>query len=108
MRHEVFPPEGERRPLIDRHGERLPFDLFADIKAGSGAWKRARLTDMSTSGFRIAWFPNARAGQTVMIRIPGIEALNASVRRAGPAGIGCEFASPLSIYVLDHLAHLSH
>ena len=85
----------------------MHIEAVADIKAGSGAWKRARLTDLSVTGFKIAWFPNAKAGQTVLIRIPGVEALTAFIRRAAPEGIGCEFERPLSTYVLDHLARSS-
>ena len=107
MRHEIFPPAGNRQPLFERQAERVHIEVVADVKAGSGAWKRARLTDISVTGFKIAWFPNAKTGQTVMIRIPGVEALTAFIRRAAVEGIGCEFERPLSTYVLAHLAQVS-
>lgn len=107
MRNELFPPSSERQPLLERQAARVPIEVLADVKAGSGAWKRARLTDLSVTGFKIAWFPNAKAGQTVMIRIPGVEGLTAFIRRAATEGIGCEFERPLSTYVLEHLAQQS-
>ena len=104
MRHELFPPVGQRQPLAERRDERLSFDLMAELKTDTSGWRRARVTDMSVRGFKIAWFPNAIVGRSVMIRIPGIEPLPAIIRRAGAEGVGCEFVRPLSTYVLDHLA----
>ena len=104
MRHELFPPISQRQPLIERRDERLPFDLVADLKTGRTGRRRASVTDMSIRGFKIAWFPEAKPGRSVMIRIPGIEPLPALIRRAGAEGVGCEFVRPLSTYVLDHLA----
>ena len=104
MRHELFPPIVQRKPLTERREQRLPFDLVAEIKLDTSGWRRASLTDMSVRGFKIAWFPNAKVGRSVMIRIPGIEPLPGIIRRAGPEGVGCEFVRPLSTYVLDHLA----
>ena len=105
MKHELFPPDGERQPIIfERQGERLPFNLLADLKVGHRDWQRARLTDMSVSGFKLAWLPNANPGSSVWIRVSGLAPLHAVVRRVGNAGIGCEFDHQLSEYVLEHLA----
>ena len=104
MRHEIFPREDQRQPSIGRAEERLPFDVVTDVKVGCGAWRKARLTDVSVHGFKIAWLPNAQPGQSLMIRIPAIEPLPASIRRSGTTGVGCEFTRPLSVYVLEHLA----
>ena len=89
---------------MERQAPRLPFDLRAEVKVGSGAWTRVRLSDMSTSGFRFARYPDVRVGQPVMIRLPGLQLLTATVRHRTAEGIGCEFARPLSAYVLEHLA----
>ena len=104
MQHEPSFPEGRRESVHARQAERVHLQILADVKAGSGAWKRAQLTDISATGFRIAWFPNANAGQTVIVRIPGIEGLTAFIRRAGVEGIGCEFEHSLSPYVFEHIA----
>lgn len=105
MRREVFPPEGKRVPLARRSANRLPFALLAHVRVGAGAWTRATLTELSTGGFRLGWYRHeVRVGQTVMIRIPGLQLLVATVRHCGAEGIGCEFARPLSDYVVEHLA----
>jgi hypothetical protein len=107
VRHELFPSEGNRQPLFGRQAPRSHLEVMADVKAGSGSWKRSLLSDISVSGFKIGWFPNAKAGQTVLIRIPGVEPLTAFIRRAAVEGIGCEFERPISAYVLDHLVRQS-
>lgn len=104
MRHEVFPLEGKLQPFHQRRDERLPFDVVTDIRISGRAWQKARLTDLSVRGFRIARLPNANVGQSITIRIRGIEPLRAFIRRNDANGVGCEFARPLSVYVLDHLA----
>lgn len=104
MRHETFPSVSVRRLLNLRQAERLPFDVIADVKIGHGKWQRARISDISARGFRIVWFPSASAGQSVLIRIPGLEPLAATTRWVSVGGIGCEFQRPLSIYILEHLA----
>ena len=104
MRHEFFPLEGKLQPFYRRRDERVPFDVVTDIRISGRAWQKARLTDLSVHGFRIASLLNGQVGHSVTIRIRGIEPLRAVIRRNDASGVGCEFARPLSIYVLKHLA----
>jgi hypothetical protein len=104
MRHEVFPLEGKLQPFYQRRDERLLFDVVTDVRISGRAWQKVRLTDLSVRGFRIARLSEGRVGQVITIRIRGIEPLRAVIRRNDTSGVGCEFARPLSVYVLDHLA----
>ena len=100
----MFPPEGEREALNARRDERFALELIADIKVGFGAWQKSRLNDLSETGFRIGWLPQGGQGSEVRLKIPGMEPLLAYVRWRDTTGLGCEFARPLSPYVLDHIA----
>jgi len=104
VQHELFPPEGEREALNARRDERFALELIAEIKVGFGAWQKARLGDLSETGFRIGWLPQGGQGSEVRLKIPGMEPLLAYVRWRDNTGMGCEFARPISTYVLDHIA----
>ena len=104
MQHETFPPEGERQPVNPRRGERFALELVAEVKVGFGVWQKARLSDLSETGFRIGWLPNGGQGSDVRLRIPGMEPLLAHVRWRNNTGMGCEFERTLSVYVLEHIA----
>jgi hypothetical protein len=104
VQHETFPPEGERTALNGRRGDRVALEIITEIKLGFGQWQKTRLSDLSATGFRIGWLPNGGQGAEVRLRIPGMEPLLAYVRWRDNTGMGCEFARPLSVYVLDHLA----
>jgi hypothetical protein len=107
MRHEFFPLEGKLRPFYQKRDERLPFHVVVDIKVSGRGWHETKLTNLSVRGFRTARWLNGKVGQSVTIRIPGIEPLRALIRRYDASGVGCEFVRPLSVYVLDYLARHS-
>jgi len=70
-------------------------------------WKLARLIDLSTSGFRVAWLPEYDHEKLLKIRIPGIEMLTARVCWHEGRQIGCAFDAPLHIAVFEHIARLA-
>lgn len=104
MRHERFPFVDGPSDLHGRRDDRVELSVLADIKFGAGEWRRARLQDVSVSGFRLAGVPRAVDGLDLRIRIPGLTVLSATVRRRSSHELGCEFNHPLSIYVLEHMA----
>ena len=77
--------------------------LRCEVRQGSRAWKLIRLEDLSQAGFRIAWLPEASVGQTLKIRIPGLEPLSADVRWVRGKTVGCEFTAPLHVAVFEHI-----
>lgn len=82
---------------------RARITLDCEVRQGVRPWKATRLEDISSSGFRIAWFPNCRPELPLRIRIPGLELLTAHVRWQKNYSVGCEFASPLHVAVFTHL-----
>jgi hypothetical protein len=74
------------------------------MRQGCNPWARVVLTDLSRSGFRLAWLPGCKPGTRLWIRIPGLQPLSAEVRWHNQRGIGCEFSSALYDPVFEHLA----
>lgn len=87
-----------------RRDPRLPVALTCQLRVGSGPWRPATVVDMSRWGFRIAWLPGSGVGNPLWVRIPGLEAMPASIRWRDLGGVGCRFERPLSEIVIEHLA----
>ncbi len=73
MRHEIFP--NDPRGIAPR----ARLTLLCEVRQGLRPWKMARLTDLSETGFKLAWLPDYDPGKPLRIRIPGIEMLRAKV-----------------------------
>lgn len=109
MRHERFAVEGQ-----DDGGEnvrsgpnRAKLALLCEVRQGTRPWKLARLLDLSTTGFRLAWQPEYDEAKPIRIRIPGIQMLTARVCWHKGRQIGCEFNTPLHVAVFEHIARLA-
>jgi hypothetical protein len=87
-----------------RRDPRLPVALTCQLRIGTGPWRPATLVDMSRWGFRIAWLPSSAVGRSLWVRIPGLEAMPATIRWRDLGGVGCKFERPLSEIVIEHLA----
>ena len=103
MLYEPIPRPGEPIVADGRRRRRAPTALVAEVRIGSAPWQRVQLINVSLTGFRIAWIPGATPGTVLRIRIPNLELLSAIVRWRRNEGVGCEFSSPLSLYVFEHL-----
>ena len=104
VKHQTFPSENARTaPDPRREDARAEVGIIAEVKVGFGNWQKARLTDMSVTGFRIGWMPKACAGNSVTIRLPTMAPLQATVRWKDGNAIGCQFNRALSVYVFEHL-----
>lgn len=97
-----MPPKPIKPPPQPR-SIREPLILLCEVRQGTRPWRMVRLEDLSQSGFRIAWFPQASLELPLRIRIPGIQLLSAEVRWQDGAAIGCAFAEPLHVAVFEHL-----
>ena len=87
-----------------RRDPRAAIALTCQLRIGSSPWRPATLVDMSRTGFRIAWLPSGAAGRPLWVRIPGLEAMPATIRWRDLGGVGCQFERPLSDVVLEHLS----
>ncbi|MEO5586936.1 MAG: PilZ domain-containing protein [Novosphingobium sp.] len=101
MKHESFPSYDDG---CTRRGVRAEVALMCEVRQGSNGWAMVRLDDISETGFRIAWLPNAKPDQPVRIRIPGLAMLSADIRWQDGKAVGCAFAEPLHVAVFEHIA----
>ena len=74
--------------------------LFAQIRYNGAADTLWRLTgvelfDLSSTGFRMVTFARPQIGKTIWVSLPGLQPLEAVVRRGDGNNFGCEFARPL-------------
>jgi hypothetical protein len=100
VKHETFP---DIDVSCSRDGDRADVTLICEVRQGTDPWTRARLDDMSQTGFRVAWLPQCQADKPVRIRIPGLAMLTAKVVRQEGKAVGCAFAEPLHIAVFEHI-----
>jgi len=104
MRHEVFP--NDSRPLRS-FAQRAQLSIVCEVRQGTRPWKMARLSDLSETGFKLAWLPNYDPSKPLRIRISGIEMLSAKICWHEGKQIGCAFASPLHVAVFEHIVRLA-
>lgn len=83
--------------------QRAEVTLVCEVRQGSQPWTKARLDDLSQSGFRIEWLPGAKLGVPLRIRMPGMAMLTANIRWQEGKAIGCEFEGPLHVAVFEHI-----
>jgi hypothetical protein len=62
-----------------------------------------QLFDLSSTGFRMVTYGRPQLGVHIWVTLPGLQALEAIVRRANGNEFGCEFVSPLHPSVAEHL-----
>ena len=100
---ERAPRRGETLDAASRRDPRASVALTCQLRIGSGPWRPASMINLSPSGFRIAWLPGGEVGRQLWVRIPGLEAMPATIRWRDLGGVGCEFTRPLSQPVIGHL-----
>ena len=104
MRHETF--ENDARPVRGA-ARRAQVDLLCEVRQGTRPWKLARLSELSATGFKLAWLPDYDHSKPVRIRIPGIAALSAEICWHKGKQIGCAFEAPLHVAVFEHIVRLA-
>jgi hypothetical protein len=71
------------------------------------SWFAARVTDISSEGFRLSSFARLDAGMAVWIMLPGFEGRGARVIWVGDHEVGCVFDTPLHPAILDYIVRMS-
>ena len=104
MRHENF--ANETRPFRGI-AARAQLTILCEVRQGMRPWKMARLSDLSETGFKLAWLPDYDPDKPLRIRIPGIEMLRAKVCWHEGKQLGCAFESPLHVAVFEHIVRLA-
>jgi hypothetical protein len=62
-----------------------------------------QLFDLSATGFRMVTYGRPQIGTHIWVTLPGLQALEAIVRRAHGNDFGCEFVCPLHPSVAEHM-----
>lgn len=94
-------PAEYRCPTV-RSAKRINFKAVVQFRSGS---RRAdvRVLDVSTEGARISAIHSLREGDRFYLKLPMIEAVEATVAWARDFELGCRFARPLHPAVLETL-----
>lgn len=100
MRHESIPIG---TAYSRETAQRAEVALLCEVRQGFYPWRLVRLEDISQSGFRIAWLPDATQLKPLRIRIPGLAMLTARICWQRGKAVGCEFVEPLHVAVFEHI-----
>lgn len=64
------------------------------------------IDDLSATGFRMVSYTRPRVGTHIWITLPGLQSLEAVIRRSEGNSHGCEFILPLHPSVAEHMQKL--
>lgn len=98
--------EDPHRPMPEnetRRARRAPVNARARFREPGCNPFEVQLFDLSASGFRMFTYGRPQLGTHIWVTIPGLQALEAIVRRANGNDYGCEFIPPLHAAVAEHL-----
>ena len=91
------------QPLSRTDTNREQLVLLCEVRQGVRPWSMARLEDLSSEGFKIAWLPDCDPAKPLRIRIPGLQLLTAEVRWQQGKAVGCAFSEPLHVAVFESI-----
>ncbi|WP_338425627.1 PilZ domain-containing protein [Sphingopyxis kveilinensis] len=91
------------RPKAARGAERAPVRGRARYREPGLNPFDVELFDLSSTGFRMVTFFRPQLGKHIWVNLPGLQPLEAVVRRADGNNYGCEFVRPLHPSVAKHL-----
>lgn len=95
--------EAKRPATTGRRAERAPVQARARYREAGLNPFDVELFDLSSTGFRMVTFFRPQLGKHIWINLPGLQPLEAIVRRADGNSYGCEFVDPLHPSVAKHL-----
>lgn len=95
--------ETKKAPTAGRGAERTPVTARARFREPGLNPFDVELFDLSSTGFRMVTFFRPQIGKHIWVNLPGLQPLEAVVRRADGNNYGCEFVNPLHPSVAKHL-----
>ena len=95
--------EASKAPPSARRDERTSVDGRARFRAAGSNPFHAALFRLSANGFRMFTFSRQAIGKHIWVNLPGLQPVEAVVRRQDGNNYGCEFVNPLHPSVADHL-----
>lgn len=86
-----------------RRSKRQPIAARARFReVGSNPYE-VEVEDLSATGFRMTSYTRPRVGTRIWVSLPGLQPLEAVIRRSEGNFHGCEFINPLHPSVAEHL-----
>lgn len=95
--------EVSARPKAARGAERAPVRARARYREPGLNPFDVELYDLSSTGFRMITCFRPQIGKRIWVNLPGLQPLEAIVRRSDGNNYGCEFLHPLHPAVAAHL-----
>jgi hypothetical protein len=89
-----------------RAAERRHVQIAVKVRRPGESWFTSRITDVSTSGFRLQSFMKLTVGADIWIMLPGFEGRRARVTWTRAHESGCAFERPLHPAILDHIVQI--
>lgn len=93
----------EAAPSCERRAERAPVTARARFREAGFNPFDVELFDLSFTGFRMVTYARPQIGKHIWVTLPGLQSLEAIIRRADGNEYGCEFLYPLHPSVAQHL-----
>ncbi len=84
-----------------RQSRRRAVNFAATLEGEGASAQDVHVLDLSETGFRLCGDPGAPPGSSLLIKLPGMEAVRAHVVWARQGEVGCAFNEPLHPANLD-------
>lgn len=88
-----------------RHQRRMAL-IGVKLRLPGESWFTSRVTDLSSSGFRLLSYVRLEPGATIWVMFPGFEGRRATVIWNKDYESGCAFERPMHAAVLDHIVRM--
>lgn len=93
---------------VERRKKTRPqVEMGCEIKVGTRAWRQTEIADLTPGGFQVKILEMPPRGTPVSIRFGGLQMLQAEVCWTKLDTAGCQFVSPLSDYVYEHILSIA-
>jgi hypothetical protein len=89
-----------------RRSRRAPIKARARFREAGANPYEVEIDDLSATGFRMISYARPRVGTHIWITLPGLQSLEAIIRRSDGNNHGCEFTAPLYPAVAEHMQSL--
>jgi hypothetical protein len=89
-----------------RRSQRAAIKARARFREAGANPYEVQIDDLSATGFRMISYTRPRTGTRIWVTLPGLQSLEAVVRRTEGNNHGCEFVLPLHPSVAEHMQSL--
>ncbi|MBB4640484.1 PilZ domain-containing protein [Rhizorhapis suberifaciens] len=91
----------------DRSYDRHNLLISVKLRRPGESWFKARLANLSPTGFRVQSFAKLEIDSTIYVMLPGFDGRKAKVVWTREHEAGCQFERPLHPAIFDHVVRMS-